>query len=109
MSFSVAAVAAFAAQGDRIWIHDYHLMLLPQMLRLVRPDLQIAYFHHIPFPSSEVFRKIPQRNEILRGLLGCGSGGFPTFDYVRHFMTSCSRLLGAETNFNHVRTGSSAD
>lgn len=56
--------------GDRVWVQDYHLMLLPGMLREAMPDLCIGYFHHIPFPSYELFRILPERARLLRGLLG---------------------------------------
>ncbi len=89
-------------EGDRIWIHDYHLLLLPQMLREQFPELSIGYFQHIPFPSYEVFRLLPWRIEILKGLLGADLIGFHTYDYERHFISSLRRLMGLETYFNQV-------
>lgn len=88
--------------GDKIWIHDYHLLLLPQMLKKERPDLSIGFFLHIPFPSFEIFRTLPWRNELLEGMLGADLIGFHTFDYKRHFMSAVKRLLGLETRFNQV-------
>jgi len=79
---------------DRVWIHDYHLMLLPGMLRRERPGLAIGYFHHIPFPASEVFKIHPARDEILSGLLGADVLGFHTLEYARHFAGAAFRLLG---------------
>jgi len=81
---------------DTIWIHDYHLLLLPELLRQRLPSAKIGFFLHIPFPSVEIFRLLPWRNEILEGILGADLIGFHTYDYVRHFMSSTSRLLGYE-------------
>ena len=89
-------IAETAGQGDQIWIHDFHLMLVPDLLRRKRPDLTIGFFLHIPFPSSEVYRLLAVRQEILRGLLGADLIGFHTYDYMRHFNSACLRLLGLE-------------
>lgn len=91
-------IAEQAQNGDSIWVHDYHLMLLPQMLReeLKRKDIKdvkIGFFLHTPFPSSEIYRVLPCRDELLRGVLECDLIGFHTYDYARHFLSSCSRLL----------------
>ena len=99
------AVMEVVRPDDIIWVHDYHLMLLPQMLRERLPDAEIGYFHHIPFPSYEVFRHLPWRKEILSGLLGADLIGFHTYGYVRHFLSSVRRLLGYEHSFGEVRTG----
>lgn len=90
-------------QTDKIWIHDYHLFLLPQMIREYMPTADIGFFLHIPFPSSEVFRQIPWREEILRGMLGADLIGFHTYDYERHFMSSVRRQLGYENTYNRIR------
>ncbi len=90
-------------KDDKVWIHDYHLMLLPKMLRGKFPDLSIGYFQHIPFPSYEIFRLLPNRIELLEGLLGADLIGFHTYDYERHFLSSVRRLLGLETYFNQIR------
>src|SRR5512140_1576603 len=63
-------VARHYQPGDTIWVHDYQLMLVPGLLRQRLPEARIGYFHHIPFPSSEIFRMLPHREELLRGLLG---------------------------------------
>lgn len=89
--------------GDKIWVHDYHLMLLPKMLRDKFPDLSIGYFQHIPFPSYEIFRLLPNRLEILDGILGADLIGFHTYDYERHFLSSVRRLMGLDTYFNQIR------
>lgn len=82
---------------DTIWVHDYHLMLLPLMLRKEIPEATIGYFLHIPFPSSEVYRLLPWREELLNGLLGADLIGFHTSNYMRHFSSSVYRLLGIES------------
>ncbi|HOB18272.1 MAG TPA: bifunctional alpha,alpha-trehalose-phosphate synthase (UDP-forming)/trehalose-phosphatase [Candidatus Methanoculleus thermohydrogenotrophicum] len=99
------AVMEVARPDDIIWVHDYHLMLLPQMLRERLPDAEIGYFHHIPFPSFEVFRNLPWRKELLEGMLGADLIGFHTYGYVRHFLSSVRRILGYEHSFGEVRTG----
>lgn len=81
-----------------IWIHDYHLMLLPAMLRKVLPETKIGFFLHVPFPSYEVFRLLPERKEIIEGLLGADLIGFHIYDYARHFMSSAERVLGAQVD-----------
>ncbi|CAO3592094.1 unnamed protein product [Absidia cylindrospora] len=84
--------------GDIVWIQDYHLLLVPQMLRELRPDALIGLFMHTPFPSSEMFRCIPHRREILNGMLGANLVGFQTYNYGRHFASNCTRILGYECN-----------
>ncbi len=85
--------------ADVIWVHDYHLMLLPALLRKSRPSAAIGYFLHIPFPSYEMFRLLPWRTELLEGLLGSDLLGFHTYEYTRHFLNSLLRLLGREHEF----------
>lgn len=92
--------------GDMVWIHDYHLMLLPAMIREQRPDVSIGYFHHIPFPSYELFRCLPERAEILYGLLGADLIGFHTHDYMRHFTSALYRVMGLETRLDEVQLNS---
>lgn len=96
-------VMEVAEDGDIIWVHDYQLMLLPAMLKERLPNSKIGFFLHIPFPSYEVFRLIPWREEILRGLLGADLIGFHTYDYARHFLSSIRRILGAEHSMGNVR------
>jgi trehalose 6-phosphate synthase/phosphatase len=81
--------------GDTIWIHDYHFLLLPSLLRKKIPGANIGFFLHIPFPSFEVFRILPKpwRVGILEGLLGADVVGFHTDDYVGHFHDSVKRIL----------------
>jgi trehalose 6-phosphate synthase/phosphatase len=91
--------------NDTIWVHDYQLMLLPALLRERLPHARIGFFLHIPFPSSEVFRILPRRHEILNGLLGADLVGFHTFAYMRHFVTSLLHVDGIEPDIDRVRTG----
>ncbi|KAL0246595.1 hypothetical protein GEMRC1_007807 [Eukaryota sp. GEM-RC1] len=78
-----------------VWIQDYHLLLVPQMIREQIPDARIGLFFHIVWPSSEIYRTLPVRVQILEGMLAADVIGFHTFSYVRHFLSSCQRLLGA--------------
>jgi len=96
------AILEKAGEDDTIWIHDYQLMLVPKMVREKRPNLSIGFFLHIPFPSYEIFRTLPWREEVLEGLLGSDLIGFHTYDYERHFLSSVRRLLGAEVSFNDI-------
>jgi trehalose 6-phosphate synthase/phosphatase len=89
-------IAAEWRPGDQIWIHDYHLMLVPGMLRRRLPEAAIGFFLHIPFPAAEVFRILPWREQVLRGLLGADVVGFHTAEYAHHFRYAASGLLGAE-------------
>jgi len=95
-------VLEHAQDGDRIWVHDYQLMLLPNLLRESGRDLRIAYFHHIPFPSSEIFRTLPRREEILDGLTGADYIGFHNYDYVRHFLSSVQRVQGSDVHLEEI-------
>ena len=96
------AILKKADDDDTIWVHDYQLMLVPQMVREKRPDISIGFFLHIPFPSFEIFRTLPWREEVLNGLLGSDLIGFHTYDYERHFLSSVRRLLGLEVSFNDI-------
>jgi trehalose 6-phosphate synthase/phosphatase len=97
-SIFMRAVASQAHGTSTIWIQDYHLMLLPAMLRRVLPMSSIGFFLHIPFPSFELFRLLPERKEILYGLMGADLIGFHIYDYARHFLSSSLRLLGTKSN-----------
>ncbi|KAL1327595.1 hypothetical protein HN51_037608 [Arachis hypogaea] len=81
---------------DFVWVHDYHLMVLPTFLRKRYNRVKLGFFLHSPFPSSEIYRTLPVRDEILRGLLNADLIGFHTFDYARHFLSCCSRMLGLD-------------
>ncbi|XP_065877999.1 alpha,alpha-trehalose-phosphate synthase [UDP-forming] 5 [Euphorbia lathyris] len=79
---------------DFVWVHDYHLMVLPTFLRKRFNRVKLGFFLHSPFPSSEIYRTLPVRDELLRALLNADLIGFHTFDYARHFLSCCSRMLG---------------
>jgi trehalose 6-phosphate synthase/phosphatase len=96
------AILQVAKENDTIWIHDYQLLLLPDILKERRPDLRIGFFLHIPFPSFEVFRALPWRKEITEGILGSDLIGFHTYDYARHFISTVKRLIGYDVNFNTI-------
>ncbi|KAF9580263.1 hypothetical protein BGW38_003163, partial [Lunasporangiospora selenospora] len=84
-------------EGDTIWVNDYHLMLVPNMIRERLPNASIGFFLHIPFPSSEIFRCLHARKEVLEGLLGADLVGFQTYSFARHFLQTCSRILALES------------
>ena len=98
-------VVRIAEDDDIIWIQDYHLMLVPQMIREKMPASSMGFFLHIPFVSSEVFRLLPWRREILEGLLGADLVGFHTYDYVHHFVESVRRVTGYEHSFGDISVG----
>lgn len=91
--------------GDMVWVQDYQLMLLPNLLRERIDGISIGYFHHIPFPSYELFRVLPERAEILKGLLGADLIGFHTHDYMRHFISAAYRVLGLDCNLDEINIG----
>ncbi|KAG6478204.1 hypothetical protein ZIOFF_061638 [Zingiber officinale] len=94
--FSEKVIEVINPEEDYVWIHDYHLMALPTFLRRLFNRLRMGFFLHVPFPSSEIYRTLPFREEILKALLNCDLIGFHTFDYARHFLSCCSRMLGIE-------------
>ena len=96
------AILEKAEDDDIIWIHDYQLLLVPQMVKEKRPNATIGFFLHIPFPSYEIFRTLPWREEVLEGMLGSDLIGFHTYDYERHFLSSVRRLLGLDVSYNDV-------
>jgi trehalose 6-phosphate synthase/phosphatase len=90
--------------GDFIWIHDYHLFLLPEMIRKSFPEANIGFFLHTPFPSFELFRLFPKhwRESILKGIIGADVVGFHTNDYTQHFLKSIKRTFGYKTDQNFI-------
>jgi trehalose 6-phosphate synthase/phosphatase len=98
-------VAAQYRPGDLIWIHDYQLLLLPGLLRQRLPDARIGFFLHIPFPSEELFRTLPERESLLKGLLGADLVGFHTPAYLRHFAASLTQILGLTVEIDRVQMG----
>ncbi|CAA20146.1 Alpha,alpha-trehalose-phosphate synthase [Schizosaccharomyces pombe] len=89
-------------QDDMIWINDYHLLLVPEMVRERLPRAKIGFFLHIPFPSSEVFRCLATRQEILKGMLGANILGFQIPEFAYHFLQTCSRLVNIDIRKNGV-------
>ncbi|GLC47635.1 hypothetical protein PLESTB_000009400 [Pleodorina starrii] len=89
-------VLAEYATNDVVWVQDYHLMLLPSLLKQNVPKMKVGFFLHTPFPSSEMYRTLPVREEVLRAVLAADLVGFHTYDYARHFISSCTRILGLE-------------
>ena len=100
-----AEILKIATKDDIIWIHDYQLMLLPQMIRDKIPDISIGFFQHIPFPSFEIFRILPWRKELIEGVLGADVVGFQTYDDVRHFLSAATRILNVDCMANEIALG----
>ncbi len=88
------AITEEASEDDIIWIHDFHFFLVPTFIKEKRPHLKVGFFLHIPFPSSEIFRELPQRKDILNSLLLCDQIGFHDLSYLNHFRSSVQRVLG---------------
>ncbi len=95
-------VAAEHRPGDLIWVHDYQLMLVPQLVRQRIPSARIGFFLHIPFPPSESFRTLPARERLLEGMLAADVIGFHTAAYMRNFASSALLVLGASTNIDCI-------
>ena len=95
-------VIEHARDDDLIWIHDYHLMLVPAFIKELRPDLKVGFFFHTPFPSYELFRCHPRREELLKGVLEADLIGFQTFGFLRHFRSTVLRVLGIESKVNSI-------
>jgi trehalose 6-phosphate synthase len=93
-----AQTADRAAKGATVWVHDYQLQLVPQMLRELRPDLHIGFFLHIPFPPAELFQQLPWRREILEGLLGADLVGFQLPGGAQNFVRLVRQRVGHKTH-----------
>ncbi|WP_047241516.1 alpha,alpha-trehalose-phosphate synthase (UDP-forming) [Corynebacterium epidermidicanis] len=89
------AVAEVAAPSATVWVQDYQLQLVPGILRQIRPDLTIGFFLHIPFPGAELFRQLPWREELMRGLLGADLIGFHSVDNAQNFLALAAQVAGA--------------
>ncbi|XP_027084685.2 alpha,alpha-trehalose-phosphate synthase [UDP-forming] 5-like [Coffea arabica] len=92
--FADKVMEVISPDDDFVWVHDYHLMVLPTFLRKRFNRVKLGFFLHSPFPSSEIYRTLPVRDELLWALLNSDLIGFHTFDYARHFLSCCSRMLG---------------
>lgn len=98
-------VASHYEPGDIVWVHDFQLALVPGLLRGMIEDAKIGFFLHIPFPSSEVFRILPWREEILRGMMGADLIGFHTSSYLHHFCRTLRHVFGLDLDNGIVRYG----
>ncbi len=98
-------IIEIADPEDTIWIHDYHLMLLPNLLRKHLPKATIGFFLHIPFPPFEIFRLLPWRREILTGILGADLIGFHTYEYSNNFLNNILYLLGNDNELGRLQIG----
>jgi trehalose 6-phosphate synthase len=96
------AICDVAAEGARVWIQDYQLQLVPQLVRELRPDLRIGWFNHIPFPPVELFAQLPWRARLLEGLLGADFLGFQRQADAQNFVRACRQLLKAPTKGDTV-------
>src|SRR6201998_2395589 len=99
--FAEAASRA-AARGGTVWVQDYQLQLVPKMLRMLRPDLTVGFFLHIPFPPVELFMQLPWRTEIIEGLLGADLVGFHLPGGAQNFLYLSRQLIGANTSRGSV-------
>jgi trehalose 6-phosphate synthase/phosphatase len=97
-----AATLARHRKGDLVWVHDYQLMLVPEILRAAEPEARIGFFLHIPFPGAETFRVLPEREAILRGLLGADFIAFQTHGHLNDFRRALLHILGIESQMDRV-------
>lgn len=90
--------------GDTVWIHDYQLFLLPELIRAKMPDVTIGFFLHIPFPSYEIFRLLhkPWKEKIIRGMMGADLVGFHTHEYVQHFLKTVRMVTGYDHHYRVI-------
>ncbi|MFB9312412.1 alpha,alpha-trehalose-phosphate synthase (UDP-forming) [Nocardioides plantarum] len=93
-----AKAASLASEGATVWVHDYQLQLVPQMLRDLRPDLRIGFYLHIPFPPAELFQQLPWRRQILEGLLGADLVGFQLPGGAANFVRLVRQRVGHKTH-----------
>ncbi|HEY3438501.1 MAG TPA: trehalose-6-phosphate synthase [Actinotalea sp.] len=91
------AAAGLAAKGGVVWVHDYQLQLVPALLRELRPDVRIGYFHHVPFPPLEIFAQLPWRRQVVEGLLGADLIGFQRAGDASNFTRVVRRLTDLTT------------
>ncbi len=98
-------LAEVAPPDAIVWIHDYHLQLVPEMLRQRRADVRIGFFNHIPFPPYELFARVPWREDIVNGLLGADLLGFQRQLGAQNFIAAAERLLGVEVHGADVSDG----
>src|SRR5205823_13699613 len=99
------AIVRALRPNDQLWIHDYHLLLLPRLIRERVPEARVGFFLHIPFPPYDVFRLLPWHRDILQGMLGADLIGFHTYDYARAFLGSVLRDLGLDNRIGAIVAG----
>ena len=99
------AIVDIAEDSDFIWIHDFHLFLVPKFVKELNSRLRVGFFLHTPFPSSEIFRNLPVRDEVLQAVLQADLVGFHDYSYLRHFCASVFYVLGLESGMLSVRHG----
>ena len=100
-------IASICKKGDLVWIHDYHLFLCPKLVKdLVGNKVKVGFFLHVPFPSSEVYRQLTPRREILNSLVQSDLIGFHDFSYLRHFSRTVYDILGFSTKQMSIKTDS---
>ena len=96
-------ILKIARPTDLIWVHDFHLFLLPRMLKEKKPRLRVGFFLHIPFPSSEIYRQLPVRKQIIEGIVRADLIGFHDYSYLRHFITSTRAMLDVSDSILSLR------
>lgn len=99
--FAEAAASVVASDGT-VWVHDYQLQLVPQMIRELRPDVTIGYFHHIPFPAHGLYAQLPWRDQVIKGLLGADVIGFQRAQDATYFLTAVRRRVRYEVKGSAV-------
>lgn len=95
-------LASWLHPGDTVWVHDYHLIFLPQLIRDLNRNIHVIFFLHIPFPTSQIFRSLPAATNILTSMSAADVVGFHTFDHARHFLTAMKRIVGIRS---HTKQG----
>lgn len=98
-------ILKIATPEDIIWIQDFHFFLVPELIKLANPELRVGFFLHVPFPSSEIYRQLPCREEILKSLIYSDLVGFHDYSYLRHFASSVYHVLGIHSNLLEVKIG----
>jgi len=99
------AAAEAAEPGAMVWVQDYHLQLVPGLLRELRPDLRIGFFLHVPFPPPELFMQLPRRTELLRGMLGADLIGFQRAQAAHNFAQLVAKVLGLPATDRRINVG----
>jgi len=100
------AIARTAPPNATVWVHDYHLLLVPKLVRVRRPDVRIGLFLHIPFPNAQLFSMLPWRQEVLAGMLGSDLIGFQVAEDAANFISTVERLLEVHADGQRLRVGS---